>query len=97
MGAYLSGLFASDGLLPHGLCLLWDPGLIWLHVLSDGLIAAAYYSVPAALLYFVLRRKDVPFHWVFVLFGAFILACGTTHVLRAVTLWQPVYALHGPV
>jgi signal transduction histidine kinase/CheY-like chemotaxis protein len=97
MGAYLSGLFASDGLLPHGLCLLWDPGLIWLHVLSDGLIAAAYYSIPAALVYFVLRRTDVPFHWIFVLFGVFILACGTTHVLGVVTLWQPVYALDGMV
>jgi signal transduction histidine kinase/CheY-like chemotaxis protein len=97
MGAYLSGLFASDGFLPHGLCLSWDPALIWLHVLSDGLIALAYYSIPAALLVFAMRRQDVPFHWVFLLFGAFILACGTTHVLGVVTLWQPVYALDGLV
>jgi signal transduction histidine kinase/CheY-like chemotaxis protein len=97
MGAWLTGIFASDGFLPHGLCLSWDPGLIWLHVLADGLIAAAYYSIPAALLVFVLRRQDVPFHWVFLLFGAFILACGTTHVLDVVTLWQPVYALDGLV
>src|SRR5436305_129072 len=57
MGAYLSGLFASDGFLPHGLCLSWDPALIWLHVLADGLIAVSYYSIPAALLVFVLRRE----------------------------------------
>jgi hypothetical protein len=54
-----------------------------LHVLSDGLIALAYYSIPAALLVFAMRRQDVPFHWVFLLFGAFILACGTTHVLAS--------------
>ena len=73
---------------PHGFCLAWDPGLIWLQAGSDLLIALAYYSIPAALLVFLRRRTDLAFRGVFVLFAAFILACGTTHILSIVTLWQ---------
>jgi hypothetical protein len=54
---------------------------VWLHLLSDSLIALAYYSIPLTLLYFVQKRKDLPFLQVFFLFGAFIVACGTTHLM----------------
>jgi PAS domain S-box-containing protein len=83
--------------IPHGHCYLWKPGLVWLHVLSDSLIALAYYSIPITLVYFVRRRQDLPFDWVFLLFGAFIVACGTTHILEIWTLWYPTYWLSGVV
>ena len=84
MGAYLSGLFASDGFLPHGLCLSWDPALIWVHVLSDGLIAVAYYTIPAALLVFVLRRQDVPFKgWAALTVGLLEMMLGRDDAARA--------------
>ncbi len=92
----MSGLDLS-GLTPHGFCLAWQPGLIWLHAVSDLLIAAAYFSIPAALLTFLRRRSDLAFKPVVGLFAAFILACGTTHVLGAVTLWVPAYWLDGAV
>ncbi len=76
---------------PHGFCLAWQPGLIWLQAVSDGLIALAYFSIPAALLVFVRRRRDLAFKPVFGLFAAFIMACGTTHVFGALTLWVPAY------
>ena len=38
-------------------------------------------AIPVILLFFAGRRPDVPFRKVFLLFGAFILACGTTHLL----------------
>jgi PAS domain S-box-containing protein len=38
---------------------------------------------------------DLEYKWVFWLFVAFIVACGTTHLVGLVTLWQPVYALQG--
>jgi two-component system, LuxR family, sensor kinase FixL len=97
MAAWLSGILGTEGYLPHGLCLLWEPALIWLHVVSDGLIAASYYSIPAALGYFMFKRTDLPFPGVFVLFMLFIIACGTTHLLGAVTLWEPAYRLDGAV
>src|SRR6185295_16744423 len=43
------------------------------------------------LILLVLKRKDMSFKWMFVLFGAFILACGVTHVISIVTLWRPLY------
>jgi hypothetical protein len=66
--------------MPHGFCYQWKPALIWLHVVSDGLIALAYFSIPIALIHFVRKRRDVPFGWMFVCFGVFIAACGSTHV-----------------
>jgi two-component sensor histidine kinase len=80
---------------PHGYCMRWQPGLIGLHVVSDALIAIAYFCIPFGLFYFVRKRKDIPFHWMFIAFAAFILSCGATHVMGIVTLWHPVYWLDG--
>ena len=65
MGAWAT-FFDSADLTPHGVCLLWRPDLLWLHVLSDSAIAFAYYSIPLALAVFVWRRRDLAFSWVFV-------------------------------
>lgn len=81
--------------IPHGHCYLWKPGLVGLHVVSDALIALAYYSIPLTLVYFVRKRQDLPFDWIFLLFGAFIVACGTTHIFEIWTLWHPDYWLSG--
>jgi signal transduction histidine kinase len=91
----VASLFDLPDLTPHGFCLAWDPLLLDLNVISDGAIALSYYSIPLALGYFVLRRKDLAFSWVFLLFALFILACGTTHVFDIWTLWYPVYEAQG--
>jgi PAS domain S-box-containing protein len=97
MTSLLAGLFAQDNFIPHGFCLAWDPALLWLHVSSDSVIAIAYYTIPFALIYFISRRRDLAFRGIFALSGAFILACGTTHVMSVVTLWYPDYWLDGMV
>jgi signal transduction histidine kinase len=97
MPEFLSHLLSVDPFMPHGMCFLWDPVVLWLHVVSDSLIAAAYYAIPVLLFYFYRRRRDMPFNWIFVAFGMFILACGTTHLLAAFTIWHPVYRLEGVV
>jgi signal transduction histidine kinase/ActR/RegA family two-component response regulator len=66
-----------------------------LHAISDSLIALSYYSIPLLILYFVRKRNDVPFPSLFLMFGAFIVACGTTHILDVLTLWYPAYWLSG--
>jgi signal transduction histidine kinase len=87
----LKAFLSSTGFIPHGHCYLWKPSLVWLNILSDATIALAYYSIPVLLIYFVSKRKDLPFNWVFLLFGAFIIACGTGHLLDIWTLWHPIY------
>lgn len=89
-------LFAQ-GLAPHGYCLLWDPRLIWTHVLADAVIGIAYFSIPVALWLFLKRRRDIEAGWIIGLFATFILACGTTHILSILVLWVPVYGLEGAV
>jgi serine phosphatase RsbU (regulator of sigma subunit)/anti-sigma regulatory factor (Ser/Thr protein kinase) len=77
------------------MCFLWQPNVLALHVISDALIALAYFSIPAVLLYLVRRRKDLPFNFAFVMFAAFIISCGTTHVLSIVVIWHPIYWVEG--
>lgn len=79
--------------MPHGHCYFWKPEILWSYVVSDFLIALAYFSIPIALVYFVRRRKDLEFNWIFFMFSAFIFACGTTHLISIWTIWQPVYWL----
>jgi signal transduction histidine kinase len=95
MSEYMSNFFDAGALSPHGLCLLWRPELIWLHVISDSIITVAYYSIPLALIFFVRRRADLGFGWVFWCFALFITACGTTHLMAIWTLWRPDYAAEG--
>jgi len=84
-----------EAFAPHGTCLLWNQPLLWLHVLSDSLTAFSYYSIPVFLLTLVRRRPDLPFRVVFLLFGAFIVSCGTTHLMDIWTLWRADYWLSG--
>ena len=67
--------------------------VVQLFVWSNAAIAVAYYVIPFSLVNIVRKRKDLVFDWMLVLFGVFILACGTTHVLDIWTLWHPMYRL----
>ncbi|MBX9255868.1 PAS domain S-box protein [Desmonostoc muscorum CCALA 125] len=92
---FLNNFFSTNQFIPHGHCYLWKPGLVWLHLLSDVLTGLAYYSIPVMLVYFVRKRRDVPFGWMFLMFSTFIVACGTTHLMDVWTLWYPTYWLSG--
>jgi len=86
---------ASSPYVPHGHCYLWQTPLVGLHVLSDGLIAIAYLSIPILLIHFVRQRQDIPFSRVFILFSLFIWLCGAGHIIDIVTLWYPIYWVSG--
>ena len=77
--------------MPHGMCYLWKPGLVGLHILSNALIALSYFSIPLTLIYIVRQRGDLPFNKIFFLFAAFIIFCGTGHLFDIWTLWHPNY------
>ncbi len=91
----LPNLLFSNNYIPHGHCYLWQKPLVTLHLVSDALIAIAYFSIPVMLIYFVNRRSDILFSKVLVLFSAFIILCGTGHLLDIWTLWHPDYWLSG--
>lgn len=97
MESLLWTILTPQGFEPHGYCFLWTRPLLWLYIVSDSLITLAYYSIPIALIVVVRKRPDLAFKRVFLLFAAFIVACGTTHLIALWTLWSPLYWLDAAV
>lgn len=88
---WLNQAISGQSLIPHGVCLTWNSSLLWTLVVSDAVIALSYFSIPFALWYFAKKRPDIPYRWLMVMFGFFIVACGITHVFDVVNIWQPSY------
>jgi signal transduction histidine kinase len=94
----LGGLLRSDQFMPHATCYLRNPKVILLHVTSDLLIGLSYVSISTTLGYLVHKAsQDIPFHWMFLAFGLFIITCGFTHFMEVWTVWRAVYWLAGYV
>ena len=89
--------FETNSFLAHGYCLTWRTDLIALHAISDLLIFASYFVIPTAIIYLFVKRPDLLPRRVAVLFSAFIFACGLTHLIGLVTLWEPIYGFEGVV
>jgi PAS domain S-box-containing protein len=88
----------SSDFLPHRYCYFNNPQLVWVSVVSDTVIALSYIAISTTLAMLVHRtRRDIPFSWVFLAFGLFIVACGGTHLMEAVTVWVPLYWLSADV
>lgn len=88
----LSKRLLSTDFLPHLYCYLKNPPLVWTHVIADLLVGIAYFAISITLAYLVYKgRHDIPFQGLLTAFGLFILACGCTHLVEAVTVWVPVY------
>jgi hypothetical protein len=94
---FLARLFDTSDFPARWQCGNWTAGHGWLHILSDLGVWSAYVAIPCVLGYFVLRKKDIPFRTIFLLFGAFILACGTTHLMEVLLFWWPAYRLAGVI
>lgn len=91
----LAGLFDTSGFPPRWNCGTWSPALGWTHIIADLAIFGAYTAIPVSLGFFVLRRRNLPFSFIFWLFVAFILSCGISHLVEAVIFYKPVYRLSG--
>lgn len=73
------------------------PELLWTYLISDATLGIAFYSISAALLYFVYTRINIQFNWIYVMFAIFIFAAGTTHFIKIWTIWNPGYWLDAAV
>lgn len=90
----LIDLFGVNGFIPHGYCLTWSSTLLWLTAGSDALMTLAYATYPIGIAYFVWKRKDLQYRWLYLtFFNAFILTCASTHLLSLITIWVPLYWL----
>ncbi|BAV04193.1 hypothetical protein FLA_0172 [Filimonas lacunae] len=82
---------------PRWHCGKWTSFHGWLFIVSDLLIWGAYFTIPAIIIKYLTRRKHQRFIRLYFLFASFILACGTTHFIDAVTFWYPAYRLNAVV
>lgn len=86
----------GQSFMSHGWCYLWLPQLWILHVSTDLAIGLSYVAISLTLVYLIYRaRHDIPFSWIFLAFGLFIIACGATHFMEVWTIWHPNYWLSG--
>jgi PAS domain S-box-containing protein len=98
MTEYFPGRFIpTDGFMPHGMYYQWQPNILALHVISDGLIVLAYLSISCAILYFAKKRVGLKHKWIFLCFAVFIIACSFTHAVEIWTIWHQTYWLSGGV
>jgi signal transduction histidine kinase len=77
---------------------MWRPDLIWLNVVSDAAVAAAFFATALLLGYFVWRRHQhmlLMFRAVFWAYASFIAICGLVRLEEILTLWVPVYGIEG--
>jgi two-component system sensor histidine kinase/response regulator len=79
-------------------CLLCDPRLLWMHVISDATIGAAYAAIAGTLIYLMLaNRREIPFPQIFIAFGILLVAAAVTRVMDIVLIWRPLYWLAGNI
>lgn len=100
MLAFLWNLLSTEGFPARWNCGgAWqqEPFWGWLHIVADTGIWAAYAAIPVVLWYLVRHRQDLPFPRIFWLFGLFIFACGSGHLLDALLFWWPAYRLAGVI
>lgn len=76
----------NHNFIPLGGCCQWQSQLCNLHAVSNLLIAFAYYSIPACLIYCARQQANPPFNKSFVLLGACFFGGGTTHLMA---VWTP--------
>ncbi|WP_127127666.1 sensor histidine kinase [Pseudoflavitalea rhizosphaerae] len=79
---------------PRWHCGNWTDFHGWLFIISDLLVWSAYFAIPLIIIRYISRRQDARFFRLYFFFAGFILACGATHLIDAVTFWFPVYRLN---
>ncbi|WP_127123338.1 hypothetical protein [Chryseotalea sanaruensis] len=88
---FFSKLFQTDDWPARWVCGKWSSFHGWLYITSDIAIWLAYFVIPAIIIFFIQKRHSLPFLPVFWLFGAFIILCGSTHLVDALMFWWPGY------
>lgn len=86
-------LFSTEGFPPRWQCGRWTDFHGWLYIVGDLLIWSAYFAIPLIIVMYISRQRasGLRFQKIYLLFAAFILACGSTHLIDVLIFWQPVY------
>lgn len=95
---FFSQLFDTKGFPPRWTCGDWSALHGWIHIISDLAIFGAYAAIPLSIAsYLVVKKQEVAFPRLYLLFAGFILSCGFTHLIEASIFWHPWYRFSGSV
>src|SRR4029453_9744248 len=73
------------------------PAVIWMHVISDVILALIFFAIPFILVYITRRRRDLRFDSVIACGSVFMVACGLIHVAQIWNVWHADYWIEGAV
>ncbi|MEQ9008493.1 MAG: two-component sensor histidine kinase, partial [Ekhidna sp.] len=93
--SYFSGLLSTENWPARWTCGDWSSVEGWMYISADLSIFLAYLSIPIILLWYIRNRDIGKGRNLVILFAAFILLCGFTHLIDVVLFWEPVYRLSG--
>ena len=94
---FFKKLFDSSDWPARWHCGRWTDFHGWLYIISDLLVWSAYFSIPLVIIRYISKKQNIRFVRLYFLFAAFIMACGTTHFIDAVSFWVPAYRLNALV
>jgi len=83
--------------MPHGACVQWNGPLLAVSVISDLIIALAYFSIATAFVLIARRYPKFRAAPVVYMTAAFIYSCGGTHVMSVITTFHPSYWMEATV
>lgn len=96
-------LAMSTDFVGRGQCGNWHTSFVWLYVISNLMIFAAYVAIPFVLGMAMFRGRHpgpptyISHHqlfWMRVTFAAFILFCGIGHLEGVISFFRPTYHLY---
>jgi PAS domain S-box-containing protein len=96
MTDFFKRLLDSD-FAPRGQAFVEQPEVLWIHVVSDALIALTYLLILIALASFVRNRAGLSRRGTFALIAFFVFACAVTHLMEIWSLWHGTFRLFGLV
>ena len=95
---FFKGLFSTKDWPARWHCGYWSDFHGWLYIVSDLAIWVAYFLIPLIILrYFLKKKTNIRFQAAYIYFALFILLCGATHFLDAMTFWIPMYRVNALV
>lgn len=97
MHLFISAFDPSHSFIPHGVCYAWDAMTLFLNIAGDAMTSVAYFAISYFVLLLYRTRKDLPFRWMWALFGAFISICAFSHLLDIWNIWWGHYVFSGSV
>jgi len=73
------------------------PSVLWMHVISNAILALVFFAIPFVLVYITRRRRDLRFDSLIACGSVFVVACGLIHVAQIWNAWHTHYWIESAI